>query len=499
MSGESTHTLRKIAAAISKHFKVTVEFAEEGVAHSNPRKRKITLPLKTVYEEGEDYVVGLLLHEVAHIRFSPPTQPKIKGEVAKKYPAIASGVFNWLEDRRIDGLMRQEYAGAAVFQDALYTPTFERIQGALEKTPRDTGDTPVVRGIWWINALGLATLEAHGAPTAFCEVGQTELRKLALAVLAPLYRGIHKDSTGEEVLEAAEKVLKVLEPYLPPPQEKGEREAEQEVHILGGIKPVPKELAEYHDIKRERIWLDADKRAQEKVPLLKKKLIAKLRDTEHEKWVGEQRRGRLDKKRLVRVAYQENPKLYRKRLEKKGKRYSFGVVLDTSGSMFQKSYGGASNIASGAEAASLITRTVRGLGFKSFITIYGYEPRTVLYPSERYVADEVHSRLMNTSNMMYQSGGNDTYKAITEAVGILKKQPHEKVLVVITDGSLEGGDVAESKRQIEEAKRKGIHTILFYLLDRSARILGDSKREKYIGELSELVPAITSLLKGMQV
>lgn len=506
-SSVGTDSLRKIAAAISRQYKLEVAFHHGGEAsHSDIHKRKISINLDSAYKQGEDYAIGLLLHEVAHVRFSPSVKPTIDPE----HEDEADDIHNWLEDRRIDGLMRDEYSGAEIFQDALMIPTLDGIQAKLEQVPPEVEDKIAAKV--WVNVLGRATLAANEYAVDFVHTGSSRYDEIAGKV-AEIYGGITKQSSNDEVTEAAKRIVAYLRPLFPP-KVSGESQGEggggeqkedkhgHVLHTMGGMGAVPSGRGIAIP---EQCWIKADQRAQDTVPRLKKKLIAKLRDTEHEQWLPGQRRGKLDKKRLVRVAYQSTPRLYRKRLEKKGKKYSFAVVLDTSGSMWNggrygyEVYDPSQRIMAAMETAATIIRTVRGLGFKAGLTVYGHEPMTVLQPNEIYRAEVVHRRLMNLDHSYYQSGDNRTHKGIKEALQYLQRLPHEKVLVVITDGGLEGDDIEMSHSMIEAAKRKGIHTLLYFVEDGTQRILEDDSREKTMTKARDLIPATLELLKGLKV
>lgn len=472
-------SLQKLAAALSKKFQVSIKFQNGGGAsHSTPSKKEITINTERAFAQGDDYAVGLMLHEIAHIRYSPEVSPKITEE----HPRAAAEIYNWLEDRRIDGLMTEEYAGAEQFQDALSRPSLEGIQRVLE-TNQAGGKLP-----YYIAAIVLATLQAEYYDTRYCTTGNHELNSEIVPKLKTIYRSISSLSTPKDVERATKKVYELLHRWLPSEEGTKTKQVHSVVQTYGG----PMVAAGGKEAAADDRYTQQDSAAKNQVESLKKKLIAKLRDNERERWIGDQKRGRLDKKRLVRVAH-KNYRVYRKRLENKGKKYAFAVVLDCSGSMFNEKMNQA------MKAAAMLIRAVRGLGFRSSLTIYGWDAKTVLYPSDRYSPEEIAYRASMAGGQFYHSGGNETHTGIKEALSSLYRQPGERVLVIMTDGGLEYGDIAKSKKMIKDAEKKGVKTIIYYIEAPHGRILDDEAREKIIDDSTGMVPATLELLKSLKV
>lgn len=486
--GDKTAAVRKLAAALSQKYKITIDFHYGGeTSHASPKDKKISINLDTIYRQGEDYTTGLILHEVAHVRHSLPEIPVAKPE----NPKISKEVYNWLEDRRIDSLMAQEYAGASEFQAALHDPELEKIHSALERNADGTAAPPIYA------ALAIATLNVEGYDIKHASTGNDYMIGNTLSELAKIYKKISGKSTHEEVLQATKEALNWLEPLpVEPPKSKQQGEGEEE----GEHHPsIFKHATGYGTVQggretgKDKRYTTENKKADTLVEALKRKLIAKLRDTERERWQGNKIKGRLDKKLLIRTAHQ-NYRVYKKRVEPKGKKYAFAVALDCSGSMF-----GNDTIELAIQSAATLIRSTRGLGFTSSLVIFGHYAKTVLYPKDRYAVDDIQYRISTSGANYYNSGGNEVHHAIKESLASLLKQSGEKVLVIITDGGLDSYDVEKSKELIENAKKKGVHTIIYYVNAPRHRVLEDTIREHTIKNAQELIPATIKLLQGLQV
>lgn len=502
-------TVRKIAAAISKDYKIKVNLIHNGTgsAHTSQSTKEITVDMGAVYSQGEDYVIGLLLHEVAHIRFSPQQIDQTK--ISVTHPTIGGMIFNWLEDRRIDGMMSDEYGGAREFQQAVNTPANAELEAYMLKVPhsydryeREGEERKGIDPRVWRNLLIYATLEAEGIDmsTAFIGEDTGSLQDIAVDELKRIYKSTNKRTTPAEVLALAKQAMHALVKFLPlkdmPPHNKpqGSGGGEHEPHGKLGLGGKGSGSTKYQLVE-DQFLTQADEDSRPQIAKLKKRLIAKLRDTEHQRFIGNQRRGRIDKKSLSRVA-RGNYRVYRQKIEKKGKKYAFTVVLDTSGSMFD--YGAHPNIKTALQASITLIRSARGLGFPSSLVMFGSRAQVMLRSKEPYKLDVLHQRVYNSEGQVYQ-GGTDITAGISKGIETLRSERGHKILLLITDGSVHSSTKEQCRQLMANAAKHGIQSLIYYVGVSDQKILQNPSAEKSIIDASELIPATEHLLKSLTV
>lgn len=547
----ATDALRKVAATLSEEYdlKIIIDPTKDAVAHSNSKEKTITLGTKGIYTKGSDYYVGLLLHEIGHIRHSPVLKD-IKEIENFKNPIIAKSTYNMLEDLRIEEKMKDEYSGAHLYFDDMNRSLLGQVKSAMgsnlyggEKTVEDWLRTRIdkkykedpaffgkegseeiaqkvaaytegLKEALLYKTCGLAILTAKGIVEYDSSTTCDEADKMATIVAQDIYNASNSNLTDEEITAMTLHVLKVVDKLIPTKKhsedkqqskdgeggEGGESEGSASPGTRGhghnpatmygmgpgGFGTVPSDGSVSRH--RNNWYENADTRIQAQADSLKRKLIAVIRENERARYVGGKRKGLINKKALSRVA-RGNFRIYRKRFEPKGKKYAVAIVEDCSGSMWSPAYreGYKEKMKSAHEATALFVRVFRALGFPTGLTIYGHEAKTVLNPRDRYVAADVSERMEGSTNQFYHSGGNETHKAIKNALVYLNKAGVgcQKLMVIITDGGLDGSDVRESRRLLENEMKKGDFSPMLFYVESNEQILNNEKYEAHIPNPSE--------------
>lgn len=257
----------------------------------------------------------------------------------------------------------------------------------------------------------------------------------------------------------------------------------------------------------------ADLTARSSVDKLRRKLIAKMRENDHQRFHGGKRKGKVDKKALSRVA-RNNFRLFRKKEERKGVKYTVSVILDTSGSMWSptsKSFIDARrsrmNLREDSEhvidvamqASALLVRTFRSIGFRTSLTMFGAESQQVISHGDIYSLDNIEATIKSMSNSygrnVYNSGDNLTYPAITQELKHLERAGSgtHKLCIVITDGGLDHSDIEGSHNLLMRKIRAGGFTPIFFYIGNNQEVLGDERYERHIEDIEELIPAAVAL------
>lgn len=520
--------LRKVCAVLARDYKVTIELTDDkgAVPHVNAETGAIKLGVGDMAENGPDFYVGAILHEIAHIRHSPAKNPRTGYE---------GQVYNMLEDMRIEAIMSKEYAGGSWYLGELHEPALyalevqeKRVTPSLgptvknaisnavnvaiqsyredisragevipdnEQKKRDTEleytETQKIKKHLLYKTLGLAILEVELRRPVFSSTGVVELDD----VVEKLADILHKAKSVKSVEALTARAIKLLEDILPEPEKEGQQAGHglSELVQSGGHGASPA-----HGHERWHIYAGEDAKAKPQVEPLKRKLIAHMRENDRAKYHGNKRRGLLDKRALSRTA-RDNYRIYRKRELIKKKKYAVSVVVDASGSMFDYGMKQENNrINHALRAAAILVRTFRAMKFPTSMTVYGTEPKTVLGFGDLYIPQVLEDRMENLDSAYYHSGDNQTHKAIKEAMPRLLRAGvgRHKIMVIITDGGLDGPDVRESRKLLEKQKAD-FSPLLFYVESNTQRILDDESKERTIQNAGELPGACIELMKEL--
>lgn len=510
--------LRKVCAALSREHKIAIELVENKSGGGyDPKEKKITLGVKDIGRLSADHYLGVLVHEIGHVKHSPHKKPEQYGDL-----------YNMLEDERINELLRDEYAGAEGYLSEVQEPFLEAAEQYLSQLPKNyplCGDHrsidealppqshdqyDSVRGEMYMRVITKAYLLAEGIPTLGLDVGIGDGEYMAekLAALLQEARHARREDIPELVKKARETLGLLYSEEKEPHKQHGACMGAQQKEGEGVRGKVMKAVQEggggFGTVQStpfkgdsDRIYTTQDAKALSIVPSMRRKLLAKLRENERTRYEGNKRRGKLEKKTLSRTA-RRNYRVYHKRIIPKGKKYEAAIIVDTSGSMFGRNERESKRINNALYSAALMSRSLRGIGVGVSLTIYGAQAATILDRREIYSVETIQARLDAQTSATYVSGSNETNAGIAKALPRLLQTgaDRQKIMIIITDGGLEYDDIETSRTLIDGAKRKGVDTMIFYVEDDTNRILEDDEsRERTILRADELPQACIALVR----
>lgn len=556
-SNQAIEALKKVASALSEEYdlKIVIKDGEEGVAHTDTKTKTITIGTKGIYTKGSDFYVGILLHEIAHIRHSPlEASPKITNF---KNPIIAASMYNMLEDRRIEERMKDEYSGAHLYFDIMNGETLttvaarmgsnlytipstiaqfleEKIKEAIvskdlpqKGTPQENAQEVAayreeLKEQLLYKTVGLAIL-THEKRTTFdssTECKESDLMANAVADLIETAENPELEHSDIERLTM--QTLNILDPLIPTKKHSEDKQKKQGEGGQGegqdGQSPAHSHRGNPGQdmldkmigyslqpgkfggtrTNREDIFLKSDARIISAADGLKRKLIAVMRENERSRYVGGKRKGLLNKKALSRVA-RDNFRIYRKRFEPKGVKYAMAIVIDCSGSMFHGGYPDRGAIVQATEVAALMARVCRGLGFPFGITIHANKAKSVLNPRDRYIPEQVNKRIVDSGGDYYEGGtimknGIDNAMTYLNQVGVGR----QKLMVIISDGGVGTDDLNECKAILKKNIKRGDFSPMIFYLGTHQTVLGDKKYEAYIKDpRTDLMVEAVRLMKNI--
>ncbi len=548
-----TDYLKKIASAIAGRVGVKVVYLpvdSTDVTHANMLTNTVYIKESDAWLYGDDYVVGNLLHEIGHIQHTPRDFGVFVREANAKdgtiVPDTLMSLYNMVEDRRMEVEVRKTVAGAPYYLAEMNSRALSSLADSLEQPVPYTGttDKEAMKGLKMMAAtrlvqtghydgtasealveyagscereakehilwriLGYACVKQAGMPTT-ATLAAKEWRDAADMVVAMCDKAEH--ASAEEVKQIALDVYNVLRPWIAHQQDNPQSFARmiEKMKSIGGHQPSHDDKNSKKDASELMRYTMADGAAMSKVAALKKLLLARMRENEHMKYVGGKKKGLLDKRALSRVA-RDNFRVYRKREDIKGRKYCASVVLDCSGSMWNKKRDAEGRTARSETitiadvamtASALIIRTLRAIKVPTSLSIFGYDTKTVLRHEDRYLVEEMSRTMAMSGHDFYRSGDNATATALEHALPRLRKASGGKhrLLFFITDGGLMGSDIDSSKLQLQAEIKRGNFTPMILYIGVQDKILHDPRYERECNSVDELVPTIVDALKALDV
>ncbi len=539
---------RRIASSVGAAFDVSV-VVQASATQVNMQTKQVTLNESQVLNGGDDFAVGLILHEVGHLKHTPLN--------VKYRDGWHHELHNLLEDVRMESLVKKEYAGAPYFIDTINDKAIARItEQALMPVDITEITEPTHR---FYTVVKHAYPRAYGTDTS-SSFSMLEPLEAAMSEAATVLAGYMRESEGatsDRCIELAGLARDLMQQFLAPPppepqpqqgqgvpqpsDEQGKQklppsiaaalkdEADRAQKKAADKKPAPAQPIEY-DIQpaADKVRLlkriengdgpkyslednyteintephryeQADGQARMYAANLKRKIISKLRANDRTKLVPNQRHGRLNKRTLVKAAL-GNPRVYQQRLQPKKRSYVASVILDTSGSMWSGAYNEPERIDLGMQASSMLVRTLRALNVPTSLSIYGTKASERVSHADRYLVPETSRDMAELTSQYYRANHTNTHEALTAQLPKLRKVAHgrEQLLIIITDGSVPYRVGEACRQKIREAQRHSvIHPMIFYVATKGT-ILNDKRYERHLTSAAELPAAAADLLANIQ-
>lgn len=239
----------------------------------------------------------------------------------------------------------------------------------------------------------------------------------------------------------------------------------------------------------------------------KKRLQSILTDNKYDRFVGGYRTGKIDQRRLPKVAINSS-RVFKRRIERKGKRYSVVLVVDISGSMMEFR----EKMELAAESAARTYDALRQNDVDVAIITFNTVVRLVKDFGVDYPWKDVQAHLYNLAQLsipepidsraawdLYRTRGvvsksppseNYDYIAIQDAVTLLESKVGEKIMIVYSDGQPQGGSFL--RPEINRAIKKGITTLGIGIYSNS--VSNYYPHNKVINQMDALYPATITLL-----
>lgn len=482
----------KIAEILSKSHKITVEEGEGWAA--NIKQRRVFYRKEDLFNLSEEHILGLILHEIAHIHYTTDTPTPPKNE------ELMHTTMNMLEDIAIEHIISGDYPNAG---DILKSTEKEAMDTLVRMLPKM--DHVSVHE----KALLYGAIRFRGRGYAF---GIQEYEKLGEeigAIMGKRDKEIYERKTTKDLMPLAEEIVDLLikKAGEPTPDQKRQMRKGAEEHT-NAQKTTENDAAKKQLIKKlgGKGFSKGDAHIDGHVSMINevidqadtigKKIRTILKRNNAMEFGGRYRTGKLLAKRFIRVKALKDRRPFARRIIKSNQSYAFAVAADVSGSMFQGRGSGHSSADYALSSLQMVAEALRKAGIPRTMIIFGVNavivgPMNKLKVFWEQINSEKNLRKANDS-------GTNIGKAMRVATKELSKiKAERKIMVILTDGSSSMFDMQEAHK---EATKEGIECLGITIGSDAYEMNTVFGKEKnyHIQDTkatNEISPAFTSILK----
>lgn len=448
---------QKIADMLTREHRISIHEGQGWAA--DIQSRKIFYRKEDIYNLPEDHILGLLLHEVAHIHYTTdaklPTQNK----------ELIHTALNMVEDISIEHIISGDYPNAGEILESTKEEVLDTLIKLLPKLKKSLHEKALL--------YAAARFEGRGYSFGFDpyeKIGE----KISQLMLTDKELIFSRKET-KDLLPLIDKIVKLLlqEAGEPTPDQKQEmmREAmhghaNEQGQQNGGSGKNAGGKATTGDVKDEIIkslkagkgWkpgvllsqrIDFIDEISDQAQQVGKQLRNVLKRNNAMEFGGRYRTGKLLTKRLVKIRAQKDRNPFSRRIIKSNQSYAFAIATDVSGSMFDF------NFASYAMSSMhMVGEALKVASIPRSMIVFATRAKVMTSMGKAQIRWE---DIADEEKIQWAGGGTQIEYAIDKcAEELMKTRAERKIMIVITDGS---SDVRNMKESQKKASKQGIECL----------------------------------------
>ncbi|MBS3172688.1 VWA domain-containing protein [Candidatus Woesearchaeota archaeon] len=463
---------QKVAEMLSKEHKI--KFQEGRGWSANIKDRIVFYSKKDIYSLPEEHILGLLLHETAHIHYTtevnfPPTNQE-----------ITFTTMNMIEDISIENIIKDDYPNAGEILES----TREEVLDTLVKMLPKMKDTSVHE-----KALLYAAARFWNRGYATGILPYEILGNKVAKIMAKNRKEILERKATKDLLPIVNEIVKLLLKEAGALTEDEKREMQQNNQDGRATEDKDQEKTKgklISQLKAATGWKGEENMSTEleyigeigdQANQIGKQLRSILKRNNSMEFGGRYRTGKLLAKRFVRIKIIKDRNPFTKRIIKSNQSYAFAIASDVSRSMF---HGNSENSAASYAMTSMqmVGEALRYANVPRSMIIFGAKAITIAPMSKAQIRWET---MADQEGLIKAENANtNIHKAIESCTQELNNVKAErKIMIVLTDGS---SDLWSMKEAHKKAVNKGIECLGITIGQESCRSYMDETfgREKNI-------------------
>lgn len=437
---------QKVAKILAKEYKIKIEEGQSWAA--NIKNRIVFYRKNDIFSLPEEHILGLLLHEVAHIHYTTDvTMPA-------KNPELTHTTLNMIEDISIENIIGKDYPNAG---DILESTKEEVLDTLIQILPKMDNASIFEKSLLY----AAARFENRGY-----EFGTEPYEKLGNKIAAIMLKdkkGILDRKETKDLMPMVEKIVKLIIKEAGEPTEEEKRkmmqnnqegnatgDQEQQETKDGLIKRL-KGGKGWEGIKTVSPMITFVNEIADQATAIGKQLRTVLKRNNAMEYGGRYRTGKLLAKRFVRIKVLKDRNPFTRRIIKSNQSYAFAIASDISGSMFPGGSNATKNPGSYAlTSMHMVGEALRYAAIPRSLIIFG-ENANIVAPMNKLQATWEQIANRDALNIA-ETGSTDIAKAIDACTQELNKvRAERKIMIVLTDGESDLNDMQEAHKKAKEA------------------------------------------------
>lgn len=440
----------KVGQMLAKEHKITIE--EGNAWAANIKRRQVFYKKEDIYNLSEDHILGLILHEIAHIHYTSDVT------IPKKHEELTHSALNMVEDIAIEHIISGDYPNAGEILESTKMEVLDTLVKALPKMKNvSIFEKALLYGATRFDGRGYAF-----GMEAYEKLGD-DLAKIMIARKDEIYNRKSTADLMPLVNDLVNHIIKVAgEPT--PEQKQSLMENGMHGHANEGTQQEQTKRQVINKLKGGRGWkegailnnqivfVDA---ISDQAASIGKQLRTVLKRNNAMEFGGRYRSGKILAKRFVRVRAMKDRRPFARRIVKSNQSYAFAIASDVSGSMFN-GRGNSSDPGSYAlSSMHMVGEALRYAGVPRSMTVFGTKAVTVAPMGKAQIpwtdlASEISIKRSNP-------GGTNIAQAIKACTTELSKiRAERKIMIVLTDGA---SDLYQMQEAHKEATAAGIECL----------------------------------------
>lgn len=429
----------KIAQMLAREHKIKILEGRGWAA--NIKNRDVFYVKNDIYNLPEEHILGLLLHEVAHVHYTTDVK------LPDKNKELSHSCLNMLEDISIENIIAGDYPNAGEILESTKTEVLDTLVKML----------PTLKASIYEKSLLYAAARFEGRGYTFGIDPYEKLGNQVTEIMLRHKKEIFERKQTKDLLPIVEKIIKLILKEAGEPTAEQKREMMENSQQGNATQSQEQEKAKGQIIKalkggkgwKEGITMSSQvtfvDEISDQASKIGKQLRTVLKRNNAMEFGGRYRSGKLLTKRFIRIAVLKDRHPFARRIVKSNQSYAFAIASDVSGSMFSSG----DKVNSGSYALSamhMVGEALRYAAIPRAMIVFGARARAVAQMGK----GQIRWEQIANENDLQKAGNSSTYidKAIDACTKELSKiKAERKIMIVLTDGSSDLCEMQEAHKR----------------------------------------------------
>ena len=446
---------QKVTTILAREHKIKI--MQGNCWAANIKERIVFYKKNDIYDLPEDHILGMILHEVAHIHYTTYV------EAPKEHPELSMSALNMLEDISIEHIIGKDYPNA----EEILASTKEEVLDTLVKVLPKLQDTSVFE-----KSLLYAAARFEGRGYKFGFKDYEKIGEKISKIMIKERKNILERKETKDLMPLVKKIVNLIIKEAGEPDEKdkqkmrqnneegqnGEKEGGNINNQTNGQEAKNKTA---QGLKSGLGWrgngssmkcdIDFIDEIGDQAKIIGKQLRSVLKRNNSMEFGGRYRTGKLLARRLTRIKILKDRKPFARRIIKSNQSYAFAIAADISGSMFHRNRNNEINkISYALSSIYMVGEALRCASVPRSIIIFGKYPE-LISPIGK---NQVRWDQLLDSNKHENAGPDETW--IDRAIDACKKEldttrAERKIMIILTDGASNLTDMKEAHKRAANA------------------------------------------------